>query len=274
MAAASRRGAPGSTRRKGEGSISSSSARATHVRTCGPSSAPGGWSLWHATTVTRDDVRVPTAQAYDRVVDEYVRRNTEVPADFARFRAEFAKAVPAGGRIADLGCGPGRDAARFRAAGLRAVGIDASGRMARCALDDGVPVARADIRLVPLRHGTLDGIWSAASLLHVPRDEVPDTLRSWWRCLRPGGVLAVSTSMGDHEGWETWPYDPASQASTAGLRRWFVHHRPDALVALLGDAGFAVHLTRERESHRRWVQILASRPGTAPEAHSLARAPR
>lgn len=222
----------------------------------------------HALAVTGDDVRKRTAHAYDEVVDDYVRRTTDVPADFARFRAEFADAVPEGGRVADLGCGPGRDAAVFRAAGLRAVGVDASRRMTRRALAHGVAVARADIRLAPLRPGSLDGIWSAASLLHVPRGDVPATLHTWWRCLRPGGVLGLSTSVGDDEGWEPWPEDPATRTPTTGLRRWFVHHRPDELVGLLTDAGFVVHLTRERESHRRWLQVLAGRsdPGQVPPA--------
>lgn len=214
--------------------------------------------------VTGDDVLVPTAHAYDGVVDDYVRRNTDVPDDFARFRAEFADAVPAGGRVADLGCGPGRDAVVFRAAGLRAIGVDASRRMAGHALAHGVPTARADIRLLPLRPDSLDGIWSAASLLHVPRGDVPATLRSWWRCLRPGGVLGLSTSVGEGEGWEPWPAEPGTRAPTTGLRRWFVHHRPDALVGLLAEARFSVQVARERTSHRRWVQVLASRPDTGP----------
>ena len=65
-----------------------------------------------------------------------------------------------------------------------------------------------------------------------------------------------------------WPEDPATRTPTTGLRRWFVHHRPDELVGLLTDAGFVVHLTRERESHRRWLQVLAGRsdPGQVPPA--------
>lgn len=210
--------------------------------------------------MTSDDVRVPTAQAYDRVVDDYVRRNSEVPADFARFRDEFARRVPEGGLVADLGCGPGRDAAVLRAAGVAVVGVDASRRMAARTFAARVPATRGDIRRVPLRAGTLDGIWSAAALLHVPREDVAGTLRGWWRCLRPGGVLGLSTALGDGERWEPWPFDPEAQQPTAGLRRWFVLHRADALIDVLTAAGFTVQATRDSASHRRWIQVLASRP--------------
>ena len=163
-----------------------------------------------------------------------------------------------GGRVADLGCGPGRDAAHFPAAGLDVVGIDASRQMARRAGQNGVPVAQADIRRVPLRPEHLDGVWSAASLLHVPRGDVARTLRSWWQLLRSEGVLGLSTSLGDGEGWEACPYDPATQPTGAPLRRWFVHHDPGALLGMLDVAGFDVVAARERVSHRRWLQVLGA----------------
>ena len=206
-----------------------------------------------------EDVRTPTASAYDEIVDDFVRRNSVVTEDFAEYRDAFVDEVRSGGRIADLGCGPGRDAAHFHAAGLRVAGVDASRQMLRRARADGVPVVRADIRSVPLREQSLDGIWSAASLLHVPREDVPPTLRAWWRLLRPAGVLGLSTSLGVDEGWESCPYEPKNQATSASLRRWFVHHDDDALLALLDAAGFDVISARERVSHRRWLQVIARR---------------
>jgi hypothetical protein len=124
------------------------------------------------------------------------------------------------------------------------------------------------MRHLPYRDGELDGIWSTAALLHVPRADVPDTLRGWRRCLASGGILGLSTAVGDHEGWEpvterqASPHagDPAhglSEPLRGSLRRWFVYHQPDALVALLADAGFEVTSTAERATHRRWLQVLA-----------------
>jgi SAM-dependent methyltransferase len=204
-----------------------------------------------------DDVRVTTASAYDDIVDDFVRRNRSVPPAFAEYRASFVAAVRNGGRVADLGCGPGRDAAHFLEVGLRVVAVDASRQMARHARGDGVAVAQADIRSVPLRTASLDGIRSAASLLHVPRPDVAHTLRSWCELLRPDGVLGLSTSLGDDEGWEVCPYDPSTQPTDAPLRRWFVHHEHDALLALVDASGFEVVSARERVSHRRWIQVLA-----------------
>jgi len=208
--------------------------------------------------VIADDVRDVTTRAYDEIVDDFVRRNADVPGDFAGFRASFAADVRAGGRVADLGCGPGRDAAHFRTVGLEVVAVDASRQMTLRTHGLGVPVVQADMRFAPLQDESLDGIWSAASLLHVPRVDVPRTLRAWWKYLRPEGTLGLSTSLGDSEGWEVCPYDPA-QPTGATLRRWFVHHNDETLLGLLDAAGFEIGSAHERVTHRRWLQVLAHR---------------
>lgn len=159
--------------------------------------------------------------------------------------------------MVDAGCGPGEDVALFTSRGLRAVGVDGSVGMARRVRERGERVVLGDLRALPVRQESLDGLWSSASLLHVPRQEVPATLASWHRLLRPAGVLALSTSLGGHEGWEAVPYAPSPAHGDAKLRRWFVHHSRDELLSLLAGAGFAVLSVEERESHRRWVQVLA-----------------
>lgn len=204
-----------------------------------------------------EDVRVATAKAYDQIVDEFVRRTSDINADLVEFRSNFASGVARHGRVVDAGCGPGRDATYFEEVGLRVVGLDASAGMARHAHRAGHRMVLADMRQMPLRPASLDGIWSAASLLHVPRSEVPATLRSWRSSLRDDGVLGLSTSLGADEGWEACPYDPTKQRDPGDLRRWFVHHDEGALTSTLADAGFEILDSRERVSNRRWLQILA-----------------
>jgi SAM-dependent methyltransferase len=44
-----------------------------------------------------------------------------------------------------------------------------------------------------------DGIWACASLLHVPRMELPGVLQRIARALRPGGVFYASFKHGDQD---------------------------------------------------------------------------
>jgi SAM-dependent methyltransferase len=194
--------------------------------------------------------------AYDLVAASYAKRNAVAAPDHVEHQRAFLAALR-GTAVADAGCGPGRDAAWFAAEGVQAVGFDASVEMLARARAASVPVAHADLRALPVRDGSLDGLWSSASLLHVPREQVPATLRGWRRCLRDGGVLGLATSLGGTEGWEDVPYDVATQPLDAKVRRWFVHHTREGLLALLADAGFTVLSAAERISRRHWLQVLA-----------------
>lgn len=161
--------------------------------------------------------------------------------------------------VVDMGCGPGRDAQYFALSGLAVVALDASQNMASRAREHGIRVVVADLRRPPFAAASFGGVWSSASLLHVPREQVAETLRQWVRCLKKGGVLGLSTLVGDGEGWEDVPYDPDSQPLTASAQRWFVHHQPEMMLDRLRAAGFAIVHSEERQGHRRWLQVLARR---------------
>lgn len=205
----------------------------------------------------RDAVTRETAASYDRIVDHYEERAATVTPEFGSFRTAFAARVPPGGQVLDLGCGPGRDAAHFTVAGFRVVGLDSSPGMAARARRNGAAVAVGDHRRPPFGAGTADGLWSSATLLHVPRGDVSATLAQWRRVLQTGGVLGLSTSLGDSEGWEDVPYAADDDAPDVQLRRWFVHWSRGDLLALVIAAGFTVLSAEERTSHRRWLQVLA-----------------
>lgn len=213
--------------------------------------------------VATDDPVATTTAAYDLVAASYAERNAVAAPDHVEHQRAFLAAL-SGSVVADAGCGPGRDAVSFAAEGVRVAGFDRSVEMLARARAAGVPVARADLRALPVRDGSLDGLWSSASLLHVPRDQVPATLLGWRRCLRDGGVLGLVTSLGGTEGWEDVPYDVATQPVDAPVQRWFVHHTRDGLLGLLADAGFTVLSATERHASRVWLQVIARRGLSAP----------
>ncbi|MEO3790881.1 class I SAM-dependent methyltransferase [Nonomuraea sp. B10E15] len=197
-----------------------------------------------------EDPTSTTAATYDHIAPAFAA-NTERPdAGLQAFRQRFADAVPAGGTVADLGCGPGRDAAWLGERGLRVVGVDRSAAMTGLAAARGVPAVLGDLRRPPVAPGSLAGLWSVAALLHVPAAETDATLRAWSLTLRTGGVLGLSTSAGDSEGWEEVP-------SQAGRHRWFVHRDPGALLRLLHAAGFDTVEHGLNTAGRTWLSVLA-----------------
>jgi SAM-dependent methyltransferase len=194
-----------------------------------------------------DVVRV-TSAVYDVIANAYDEQ-TRVPSpELDDLREVFRSLVR--GPVADLGCGPGRDLQRLD----DVVGMDRSDGMLALARTRG-RVVRGDLRRPPFLD--LAGVWSNASLLHVPREDVPATLAAWHECLRPGGVLGLSTSLGDEEGWEKMPYG-IPHDHRGPDERWFVHHPEEVLLGALRDAGFTVARASRRTTNRHWLMVLAA----------------
>ncbi len=197
-----------------------------------------------------DDRTSVTRETYDRIASEFADHVWGIHLDAALNR--FSALVAPGGLVLDLGCGPGRDTALLRERGYRAVGLDLSMGMLREARGRvGGAFACADMRALPLPAACLDGIWLNAALLHVPREDVPRTLRGIRRALRPGGALFVAVKQGDGAGWTAWQ----------GHARYFTYFAVDELAGLLAGAGFDVTESRihvDPATGTPWIQTLAT----------------
>lgn len=119
--------------------------------------------------------------------------------DFSAGRRRFVAALPPGGRVLDAGCGSGRDALAFRELGFDVTAFDGSAAMAaKASAHTGLAVLHLDFAQVAWREA-FDGIWANASLLHVPRRDLPDIMRRLRSALVPGGVWELSFKLGSGE---------------------------------------------------------------------------
>lgn len=207
------------------------------------------------------DVVATTRETYDAIAGAYAVANAELPTSVTDALDRFVAELPAGARVADIGCGPGRDLAALRKRGLRAVGFDLSRGMLRAGGQSGVAIADMTRRL-PVVDGALDGIWCAAALLHVPRDRAPATIGGFAAALRVGGVLHLSVAEGAGEGFEQDPY-------VASGDRWFVRHDEPSLAKTLGEHSFAILDVQRSVSRRVWLTILALREPTGGAGSAL-----
>ncbi len=110
--------------------------------------------------------------------------------------------------ILDLGCGPGRDLARFRELGHAPVGLEGAAQLAAMAREHGgCEVWEQDFLALDLPAARFDGVFANASLFHVPRADLPRVLTELHATLKPRGVLFSSNPRGDnHEGWSGGRY--------------------------------------------------------------------
>jgi GMP synthase-like glutamine amidotransferase len=125
----------------------------------------------------------------------------------------------------DLGCGTGRVLPALRAAvgddGV-VLGVDVTPAMLDAAARHGrtghAGLLLADACRLPLPSGTVDGVFSAGLINHVP--EPATALREWARVTAPGGVLVLFHPSGRAEraARHGRPLDPADPLAETNLR--------------------------------------------------------
>ncbi|WP_163508727.1 class I SAM-dependent DNA methyltransferase [Fodinicola acaciae] len=182
-----------------------------------------------------------TRDSYDTVAESYADMLRDAMASRPYLRAAlalFAEKVLAdgGGPVADVGCGPGHITAHLRDLGVDAFGIDLSPGMVRTAQREhpGVRFEVGSMTDLDLADGSVAGLISWWSLIHVPDDEVPIVMKHFHRVLRAGGALQIGFHVGDETRHKTQGYGGHPM-------RIDVHHRPPEKVAdWLRNAGFQI----------------------------------
>ena len=137
---------------------------------------------------------VDTTRWYDDNALGFAERTRTI--DLGHLHDKFLAHVTPNGAILDAGCGSGRDSKAFLERGYQVTAIDASKNMATLSGGYlGRSVAQMRFQDVAWRN-QFDGIWACASLLHVPKDELPGVFGRLERALKPGGALYASFKLG------------------------------------------------------------------------------
>ena len=153
-------------------------------------------------TATDADHVVATRTFYDAIAEDYAalfRDQLAVrPLDRALL-AGFAELVGEGGRVADLGCGPGVVTAHLASLGLSVFGLDLSEGMLAIARREnpGLCFEQGSMRHLDLPDGALGGVVSWYSTIHTPQEELPAVYAEFRRVLGDGGGLLFSFPFGD-----------------------------------------------------------------------------
>ena len=166
----------------------------------------------------------------------------------------FAALLPAGGHVLDAGCGAGRDARVFREWGFAVTATEAAPSLAALARIH----AEVEVQVVTFDQmawiEAFDGVWACASLLHVRRGDLPDTLRRLRRALVSGGAWFMSFKYG------------AEERESGG--RWFTDLDEPGAARLLAEVGGlelvelqVSHDVRPDRAKDRWLSILCRRVG-------------
>jgi 2-polyprenyl-3-methyl-5-hydroxy-6-metoxy-1,4-benzoquinol methylase len=209
-----------------------------------------------------------TRHAFDGVAASYHQSNVENPLLAAMRQRTIAlvqRHAPEGGRLLDLGCGPGSDAEVLGKAGYCVTGVDASPamvaeaqqRMRHAALGDRVSLRNLGIHeLDRLPPGTFDVAYSNFGPLNcVPN--LQNVARSLAHRLEPGGMLIASV-IGRICPWEIALYLARRDWARVRIRFersfvavplegrtvWMRYYSPAEFTAAFTTAGFRRHSLR------------------------------
>ena len=198
--------------------------------------------------------RITTMQKHTDQTLSYYEQNAKafydntVDVNFKSVQQLFTDLLPQGAKILDFGCGSGRDTVYFLSQGYDVDAIDGSAELCCLASEAaGIPVRQMyfqDLDAVD----EYDGIWACASILHVPKKELPQIFLKMQQALEKDGVIYASFKYGEGE--------------TEKDERKFTNYTLESVCELMEGTGFRVlecdisyDVRPGREE--KWVNVIA-----------------
>lgn len=207
--------------------------------------------------------------AYDTVAAEYADSLRDELAGKPLDRALLAAVVEMarGGRVADVGCGPGHVTRHLADLGADVVGIDLSRSMIRIAQDEhpGLEFRVGSMTRLPEPNDSWAGAVLLYSIIHLSPADRTAAFEELERVLQPGGIALISFHISSEE------FQPGQ---TNRISTWFGHSvdlegyflAPETVLDDIGRTGLDVVSATTRMPHpgvefpSERAYILAQKP--------------
>ena len=139
-----------------------------------------------------------TLNYYNQCAEAY--NETTLNIEFDSKREMLLKYLQPNAHILDLGCGSGRDSKGFLQKGYKVTAVDGSKELCKIASknigQDVICQLFNELDAV----NEFDGVWACASVLHLPTNELKQTLKRVEKALKKDGYFYASFKYGDFEG--------------------------------------------------------------------------
>jgi len=169
------------------------------------------------------------------VVHDYVKKHSINPALKEIIEKKFAPLVKPAGKVLDLGCGPGHDSQILFDLGFEVIGLDYSQQMIKKAKDlyresNKLKFIVADMRKLSklFDENSFDGVWAAASIIHLPREEVKSVLVNLSKIVKNEGIIFFGLKEGDGEELKT----DNERYGNKQIQRFFTYWDKDEFTSL------------------------------------------
>lgn len=196
---------------------------------------------------SRDQALEVVQAGYDRIGGRYTEERGRI-VNWCEVKA-FVSQLPAQAHVLDAGSGTGIPIAEYLTkSGFEVVGIDISKEMLSVARKNvpGATFQQMNMAAIDLPSESFDGVISCYAIIHNPKESHADILESFYRILKPGGVMLISVASWE---WEEF-------ADYMGVDMFWSHYDPAKTKSLITNAGFDIEFGRDVESggeKHHWV---------------------
>lgn len=193
------------------------------------------------------DVFQKTVNYYNQHADDWAKekRGYEKGSYWHAEMARFKELLPSG-KILEIGSGTGKDAEELILLGYNYLGTDASLGMLKLAK---TRLPKANFRQISVLNldfpkNSFDGFWTAATLLHIPKNQINNALKEIHRVVKNEGIGFISMKKGSAEG-----EDPLTG-------RWFSYYSQEELKKILKDNDFEIKEFKGRQGKKNYWLIF------------------
>jgi SAM-dependent methyltransferase len=152
------------------------------------------------------------------------------------------------GRVFEIGCGDGRDAAEIIKKADWYQGLDVSRELLRIAQARLPKTSFIEADAATFDYPkNLDIVFAFASLLHLDKDEVTDVLRRIHNSLNPGGIFYISLKYRD-------TYQSEIKTDKFGTRLFYFYN-PQSIKKLANNLYETVYENRDLKGQTEWFQV-------------------
>lgn len=200
--------------------------------------------------------RNKTIDSYNRTAREYYSVVSSF--DILPEMFSFVNMVKPGGKILDLGCGPGQHSKYFKKFGFKTTGVDLSEEMINIANQEnaGIDFKVMDIEKLNFPD-SFDGIWASASLLHIRKRNLLMVLGQILNFLKADGVFYLSMKNGIGE-------KNISDNRYGGVNKFYAFYSVLELEKILKIAGFKIIQTEIKDRRvvydtNSWIHVFCKK---------------
>jgi len=164
---------------------------------------------------TSNDYKEETKKVYEKFTLKFAEKFAEyLPKYLLMEIEEFAKKIPGGGKILDIGSGSGDHALFLKNKGFDVFCIDISPEMIELCKEKGLKAKVMDLEKLQFQPKSFDAVWAYTSLLHIPKSNLNSVLKKIKETLKPNGIFFIGMKKGAGEGF-------VSENKYPGVKRWF-----------------------------------------------------